>query len=174
MLLCGKAKDSKRLLELAKLVRSGDSENTEGRAARYYWSALLGKDFSRQPGLGDGINAMLDYGYTIVRGHGVRAVLAAGLEPSLGIFHHNRANLFCLVDDLMEIFRPLIDLEVYRLVQAGKSSVDDCKAELVAAASSQYREDGIGIPATFEDFAQLFGLYVENQVKSFSPPKWFK
>ena len=174
LLLCGKGKDSKKLVELESLVRSGDPDNIEGRAARYYWSALFGKEFSRQPGLGDGVNSMLDYGYTIVRGHGVRAVLAAGLEPSLGIFHHNRANLFCLVDDLMEIFRPLVDLEVFRLTKAGKSSAADCKAELVAAASSQYRDDGIGIPAAFEDLAQLFGRYVESQVKSFSPPKWFK
>lgn len=63
LLLCGKTRDSKKLVELASLVRSGDPDNTEGRAARYYWSALFGKEFSRQPGLGDGINSMLDYGY---------------------------------------------------------------------------------------------------------------
>lgn len=160
------------LLSLRKQVRSGDPENIEGQAARYYWKHLFGEDFVRTPGTRSGINGLLDYTYTILRGHGIRAVLSAGLEPSLGIFHHNRANPFCLVDDLMEPFRPFIDAMVAKECIVGEPELADLRPRLVEIAGDKFTSEGHSIPASFEDFAQHFGMYVEGNVDSLLVPRW--
>lgn len=100
------------LLKLARDVQSGDKGNVEAIAARLYWPSLMGKDFRRDRS-GDHVNPALNYGYTILRSAIARAVVAAGLNPSLGLFHKNKLNNFCLVDDLLEPFRPLVDRLVY-------------------------------------------------------------
>ncbi len=105
--------DHVRLAGLAKSVRSGDPDNVEARAARFYWRRLMGDDFRRDPD-GDGLNAHLNYGYAVVRAAMARAVVAAGLTPGLGLHHRSRLNAFQLVDDLMEPFRPLADHAVWR------------------------------------------------------------
>jgi len=107
---------------MARQVASGDPNNLEAQAARRYWPLLFGDDFRRDRDAG-GINGLLNYGYTILRSATARAVVAAGLHPSLGIHHRHRANDMCLVDDLMEPFRPLVDLLVTRLVAAGAIEV---------------------------------------------------
>ncbi|MDE2836006.1 MAG: type II CRISPR-associated endonuclease Cas1 [Chloroflexota bacterium] len=106
------------LLALAQRVRSGDPDNVEAQAARRYWPLVFGSNFRRDRSAG-GANAFLNYGYTVLRAAVARSVAAAGLHPSIGIHHHNRANPFCLVDDLMEPFRPLVDYAVVRLAKAG-------------------------------------------------------
>jgi len=106
--------NGKRLRQMATRVRSGDPDNLEAQASRQYWP-LVFKDpsFRRRP-KGQGLNLQLNYGYAVVRGIVARAVCGAGLMPSLGLHHHNRYNAFCLVDDLMEPLRPLVDLVVAR------------------------------------------------------------
>ena len=111
-----------RLAALAQRVRSGDPDNVEAQAARYYWPLLFGPDFRRNRSAG-GANAFLNYGYTVLRAAVARATAAAGLHPSVGIHHSNRANSFCLVDDLMEPFRPLVDYTVVRLTRAGQEEM---------------------------------------------------
>lgn len=95
-------------------VKSGDKDNREGAAAKVYFSKLFGRQFVRDRNLG-GINAMLNYGYSILRAATARALVSSGLTPSLGIFHHNRSNAFPLADDLMEAFRPFVDEIVLEL-----------------------------------------------------------
>ncbi len=107
---------------LARKVRSGDPENVEAQAARRYWGLLFGDEFRRDSD-GGGANALLNYGYAILRSTTARAVVAAGLHPSLGVHHQNRANPLCLVDDLIEPFRPFVDLAVVRMVDAGFDAV---------------------------------------------------
>lgn len=107
---------------LARQVASGDPANMEAQAARRYWPLMFGDAFRRDKD-GDGINGLLNYGYAILRSATARAVTAAGLHPSLGIYHRNRGNDMCLVDDLMEPFRPLVDLTVMRLVLGGTVEV---------------------------------------------------
>lgn len=99
----------------AKTVRSGDADNLEGRAAAYYWRNVFGnKDFIRdQEGLPP--NNLLNYGYSIVRAMMARALVAAGLLPTLGIHHHNRYNAYCLADDIMEPYRAFVDREVLNI-----------------------------------------------------------
>ena len=94
---------------IARNVQSGDSTNAEAQAARLYWPMLLGPDFRRDPERSD-VNGLLNYGYTVLRAAMARAIAAAGLHPTIGIFHSNRGNAFALADDLMEPFRPLVDL----------------------------------------------------------------
>ena len=126
---------------LVRGVRSGDPENLEAQAARRYWPLLFGEDFRRdtdQPG----INGLLNYGYAIVRAATARSVMAAGLHPTLGIHHHNRNNPMCLVDDLMEPFRPIVDLCVARLLDEGTQEVDrDAKTRLAAVTQMDMQSE---------------------------------
>lgn len=106
----------KKLMQIKKGVLSGDSSNREAYAAKLYWHALFGSEFRRDPDK-EGINALLNYGYGVLRGIVTRAVCASGLHPSLGIHHANKYNNLCLSDDLMEPFRPLVDFKVKSLVK---------------------------------------------------------
>lgn len=108
--------DEKQLFELAKKVSSGDKENLEAQAARKYWQRLFGLDFRRNFESA-GINSMLNYGYAILRSATARAIFASGLHPAIGIHHSNQENAFCLVDDLMEPFRPIVDFMVKKLLK---------------------------------------------------------
>lgn len=119
------------LTALVAKVRSGDPDNIEAQGARRYWSLLFGPDFRRDQD-GGGLNGMLNYGYTILRSATARAVVAAGLHPSIGLHHSNDANAMRLVDDLMEPFRPVVDLKVWQLRHAGEDDVTpDSKRALV-------------------------------------------
>ncbi len=100
---------------LARRVKSGDPENMEAQAARHYWRALMGDDFRRDRFRNDA-NMYFNYGYTVLRAATARAVCAAGLHPALGLHHGSRVNDFALVDDLMEPYRPVVDMAVARLV----------------------------------------------------------
>lgn len=111
------------LTTMIRKVSSGDKENAEAQAARYYWPRMMGSDFRRDKD-GDGANALLNYGYTVLRSAAARAVVAAGLHPTVGLHHANRGNAFALADDLMEPFRPLVDCAVRRLVAENGATVD--------------------------------------------------
>ena len=113
-------KNSKPLERLVKQVKTGDKENHEAQAAQKYWRLLMGDDFRRDPKSGD-INALLNYGYAIVRAIIARAIVGSGLHPALGLHHHNQYNGLCLADDLMEPFRPWVDYCVYKLMDKEQS-----------------------------------------------------
>lgn len=165
-----------RLRELAKNVRSGDPSNIEGQAARIYWENLWDdENFRRIPGAHSAsftINAMLDYGYTILRGHAMRAVAAAGLISSLGVAHHNRSNPWNLADDFVEPFRPSVDAAVFLLVEEGTSDDRVIKQRLVAAAGGVFRPGSKSIPAEMTVLTQHYGKYLEGDTSKFSVPCW--
>lgn len=96
--------------ELAMHVRSGDPDNTEAVAAAYYFPRLFGKGFTRGSDCVE--NAALNYGYAIIRGNIARNLVMHGLEPCIGVFHSNEYNAFNLADDLIEPYRPLVDMMV--------------------------------------------------------------
>jgi CRISPR-associated protein Cas1 len=108
---------------MARRVSSGDRENLEAQAARRYWPLLMGKDFRRDRDI-SGVNALLNYGYAIMRATCARAVVAAGLHPTIGIQHANRGNAFALADDLVEPFRPLVDALVVSMTREGIDALD--------------------------------------------------
>lgn len=117
---------------IARKVQSGDAGNAEAQAARRYWPAMMGAEFRRDTGAGD-INALLNYGYTVFRAATIRAVVAAGLHPTIGLFHANRGNAFALADDLMEPFRPLVDLAARATARRdGPEVTPGAKAEMAA------------------------------------------
>lgn len=99
-------------------VRSGDADNLEGRAAVYYWRRLFGEEseFIRRRDAGD-VNSLLNYGYAILRAVIARSIVSSGLIPTLGIHHSNKYNAYCLADDIMEPYRPYVDLLVVNIVE---------------------------------------------------------
>lgn len=110
------------LTALAAKVKSGDPENLEAQGARRYWGLLFGDSFRRDRDA-SGVNALLNYGYTVLRAATARAVIAAGLHPAIGLHHSNDYNAMRLVDDLMEPFRPVVDLRVWLLQRSGEDEV---------------------------------------------------
>ena len=163
-----------RLRELASSVRSGDPANYEAQSAKIYWKSLfMGEDFKRLPGEGvGGRNALLDYGYSILRGHSMRAVLSAGLTPAIGLYHKGRSNAFALADDLIEPFRPAIDYSIARLDEDANIDDSDIKRYLLQATVSSFREDGASVPTVMTEFAQQFGKYAEGEIELIDPPIW--
>lgn len=120
--------DAAVLDRLASKVKSGDSENCEAQAARQYWPLLFGKSFRREHDAA-GVNALLNYGYAVVRALIARAIVAGGLHPAIGIHHHNQYNALCLADDLMEPFRPWVDWVVYQMRVENPTAGIDMRAK---------------------------------------------
>lgn len=102
------------LQRLSARVKAGDPSNIEAQGARQYWGLLFGSAFRRDPDLG-GINACLNYGYTVLRSMTARAIASVGLHPGLGLHHANAFNSCALADDLMEPLRPVVDATVKAL-----------------------------------------------------------
>jgi CRISPR-associated protein Cas1 len=122
--------DSGPLAAMARLVGSGDPENVEARAARAYWSRLW-SNFRREDEA-DLRNALLNYGYAILRACVARALVGMGFLPAFGIHHASVTNAFNLADDMLEPFRPFIDLLVWRhlggMDEARAMSLEDRQA----------------------------------------------
>ncbi|MDF2447868.1 MAG: CRISPR-associated protein Cas1 [Bacteroidota bacterium] len=118
--------NSDYLIPLHRSVKSGDSDNCEATAASYYWQTVFIKHvpgFKRvariqgvQNEMPPAPNNFLNYGYSILRGTMARSIVGAGLLPTLGIFHRNRYNAYCLADDLMEPYRPYVDQVVHDMI----------------------------------------------------------
>ena len=111
----------KNMLYWAKEVRSGDPDNFEGRAAAYYWKNIFPPEleFERDRN-GVPPNNLLNYGYAILRAIVARALVGSGLLPTLGIHHHNKYNAYCLADDIMEPYRPIVDNIVCEIIDNGE------------------------------------------------------
>lgn len=118
------------LKNYAQTVRSGDADNHEAKAAAYYWQHLFPPAwmFYRKR---DGVppNNLLNYGYAILRACVARALVGAGLLPTLGIYHRSRYNAYCLADDVMEPYRPFVDA-VVRTIIDNTSQVETLTQEL--------------------------------------------
>ena len=133
------------MLKWAKDVRSGDTENMEARAAAFYWRNMFEKDaFIRDP-QGLPPNNLLNYGYSIVRAMMARALVGAGLLPTLGIHHHSRYDAYCLADDIMEPYRPFVDMKVLEVWKNGGITSDissDQKRELLGITTMDVNISG--------------------------------
>jgi len=110
--------ENKYLQNLAAVVKSGDSTNCEAKAAMYYWKHIFPDflEFKRER-YGPPPNNLLNYGYAILRALVARNLVASGLLPTLGIFHRNQYNAYCLADDIMEPYRPYVDQLVCRIIR---------------------------------------------------------
>ena len=162
---------SSRLDRLAKEVKSDDPDNKEAMAARIYWTSIFGSNFLRNREA-PGINALLNYGYTIIRSATARAVMAAGLHPSIGIHHKNASDAMRLVDDLMEPFRPLVDLMVFSLTKENPSAEwsisTEIKRKLVSILfwNVLFEEDQCPVMVAMQRLAlSLSQVYLKERVR---------
>jgi CRISPR-associated protein Cas1 len=119
-------------------VTSGDTQNHEARAAAHYWQHLFGIDGFTRGQKGDPPNHLLNYGYAILRAVCARALVSSGMLPTLGIHHANKYNAYCLADDIMEPYRPFVDLVVCHLVD---------NEELTEELNTELKKQLLGIPA---------------------------
>lgn len=138
--------ENKQLLALVPQIKSGDSDNIEGRAALVYWKLLFNEhDFTRDR-FGVEPNSHLNYCYAILRAIVARALVSSGLLPTLGIFHRNKYNAYCLADDIMEPYRPFCDELVYEMFTKGEIDSEDItrehKVRLLSIATCDVLIDG--------------------------------
>jgi len=134
-------KDAKRLFALVPQVKSGDSDNIEGRAARVYWQLLLGEDDFVRERFGKAPNPQLNYCYAILRAAVARALVSSGLLPTFGIFHRNKYNAYCLADDIMEPYRPFCDEVVLPMYYKGEFNSEELNTEQKAKLLSVLTAD---------------------------------
>jgi len=163
-----------RLAAMADEVKSGDRSNVEGQAGRFYWPAMLGRQFRRDP-QGAWPNALLNYGYMVLRAATARALVAAGLHPVFSLQHSHRNNPFALADDLLEVLRPRVDGVVKELVKSGCTSVDrPAKQRLLGILAEEAIVNGQAGPLLVQLHrlaASLLRCY-EGQQKSLSLPEF--
>ncbi len=138
--------DHKILLNYAKEVKSGDSENHEAKAAAYYWKNLFPAflNFTRER-FGAPPNNLLNYGYAILRAVVARSLVGSGLLPTLGIFHRNQYNAYCLADDIMEPYRPFVDKVVCAIVDMNGQYLEmtpNMKKQLLGIPAMDVRING--------------------------------
>lgn len=158
--------ETKCMQKWANEVKSGDTENMEARAAAYYWKGLFGHiDGFVRDREGVAPNNLLNYGYAILRAVVARSLVASGLLPTLGIHHHNRYNAYCLADDIMEPYRPYVDMLVYDITIQYGIDIElskDIKAELLSIPTLDVIIDGkrsplmIGVSQTTASLYKCF------------------
>jgi CRISP-associated protein Cas1 len=155
-------KDSARLRRLIKEVKTGDSGNCEAVAAQIYWKLLFGNQFRRDVDR-EGVNSLLNYGYSIIRAMIARSICSTGLHPTLGLFHRNQYNSLCLADDVMEPFRPWVDWLVYQMAQENQTTINqNSKQLLLGLLSKEVVQEGKKMPlmvATHYLMANLKSCY---------------
>ena len=145
-------------------VASGDPQNIEARAAAIYWKHLFPASFVRDRAASDS-NILLNYGYSVLRAMTARACCAAGLHPTIGINHHNRYDPFCLADDLMEPFRPVVD-RIVRNLNPDNRKVEELtsvrRKEILSALLEKQRTD-----SGMWDLTDLLRISAEQTARSF-------
>lgn len=165
------------MLKWAKDVRSGDPENMEARAAAFYWRNMFEKDaFIRDP-QGLPPNNLLNYGYSIVRAMMARALVGAGLLPTLGIHHHSRYDAYCLADDIMEPYRPFVDMKVLEMWKNGGITSDissDQKRELLGITTMDVNISGHRSPMmlAIQTTAQSVQKCYSGEARKIIYPDW--
>ncbi len=133
------------MLDYQKNVKSGDITNMEGIAAQHYWKYLISLDFLRQR-FGDSPNPFFNFGYSVLRSIVARSLVETGLLPVLGIFHKNKYNPYCLADDMMEPYRPFVDLLVMNWLEKNPNSEEltkEFKAHMLQIATKDVKIEGV-------------------------------
>lgn len=160
--------ENDNMLHWAQAVRSGDPDNYEARAAAYYWKNVFPNKVEFFRGKeGDPPNNLLNYGYAILRAIVARGLVCSGLLPTLGIHHRNKYNAYCLADDIMEPYRPYVDLIVLQIIDDGENFLElgkDIKMKLLGIASVDVRFEKtqsplmVGVQSTTSSLAKCYEL----------------
>ena len=153
-------KEFQEVEKISKTVKSGDTTNREAYAAKLYWKKLFGQDFVRDKD-GTGINALLNYGYAVMRASMIRALCGSGLQTALGVNHNNNLKQFCLADDFFEIYRPIVDYFVYDLWQKNETELlPQTKQKLVTCLKANVITEKGNTPA-YQSMHYLANSYVQ-------------
>lgn len=160
--ICGGADSLKQLKET---VLSGDSSNNEAKASLLYFKELFGKEFIRRDD-SIAVNGFLNYGYSIIRGFVARSIVVHGLQPFLGINHSNQFNQFNLADDLIEVFRPVVDLYVKIYLSDEKEINTNIKGQLFNIININVMVDG-----QIQSLSYAIELFVQSFQKSLKENK---
>lgn len=168
--------DENYLQQIAKNIRSGDADNAEATAAAYYWQRLfppIWQFYRKREGAPP--NNLLNYGYAILRALTARALVGSGLLPTLGIFHRNRYNAYCLADDIMEPYRPCVDSIVREIIQHSshvETLTKELKVKLLQVPNMDVWMEGKKSPlmvAMSRTTASLANCYLGSQKKIIYP-----
>ena len=165
------------MLKWAKEVRSGDTDNLEARAAAYYWRNVFENEEFVRDSEGLPPNSLLNYGYSIVRAMMARALAGAGLLPTLGIHHHSRYDAYCLADDIMEPYRPFVDIKVLEMWKKGGVTNDissEQKRELLGVTTMDVNISGHRSPMmlAIHTTAQSVQKCYSGEVRKIIYPDW--
>lgn len=166
------------LERLSEKVKAGDPDNLEAQAAQIYWKLLFGNEFRRDVEL-EGVNSLLNYGYSIMRAMVARAIVGSGLHPTIGLNHHNQYNSLCLADDLMEPFRPWVDLKVHKMftsnpeLQVSKETKVPLLNLLSETVEWEHQDMSLMVACHYL-MADLKRAYVDNSVELTYPKIVFK
>ncbi len=163
--------DSQRLQSMSEKVASGDSTNVESVAAGFYWRRFSG-GILRDRTSPDPVNSALNYGYTVLRSRALNAVVAAGMHPGAGVFHHNHANSFALADDVMEPFRPAVDAAVLELGTSLDMEDPLTKKALVAANTASMGQGQMTVTSELNRMCQSIGMFFEDKTSPLHIPVW--
>jgi CRISPR-associated protein Cas1 len=141
---------AKYLYQLIPKVKSGDTGNCEAKAAQYYWDHVF-PDFLQFKRFREGTppNNLLNYRYSLISAITARSIVASGLMPTLGIFHRNQYNAFCLADDMLEPYRPYVDAIVCHIVSLNGiylQMTPDMKKQLLSIPSLDVNIGGQSSP----------------------------
>ena len=163
--------------QLVKKVRSGDPDNIEAQAARRYWSRLFDSGRFKRDRFAEDQNRYLNYGYAVLRALVSRSLCAAGLHPSIGIHHKNRYNSYCLADDLMEPYRPLVDINVWQVAEdhGNDSEMDrEIRLRLIEIIKREVQIDGekLTFQGAVQKSAQSLARVMQGQEKRLSLPEY--
>lgn len=150
-----------RMRKLAENVDLADSDNREGHAAKLYFNELFGSSFRRERGSLDSYNAALNYGYIILRACFARTIVAYGLHPAFGIGHRNQFNAFNLVDDCMEVFRPIVDVWVSMTMEQEEFLTTEMKQLLIRRLSAKIKIGGQN-----QTVLNAIDLYIQSFIKA--------
>lgn len=146
-------------------IQPGDKTNREGHAAKVYFNELFGMNFTRVTQQeADALNAGLNYGYAIFRAQMARIVVGYGLNPLFGLFHKNEYNQFNLVDDLMEPFRPIIDLWVFLYLRESSYLTYENRLSLtdLLNAKVKYGREWCTVSTAMDKYVKGFLQFIEN------------
>lgn len=143
----------------------------ESAAAAYYWRRFSG-GMIRDHAAGDPVNSALNYGYTVLRSRAINAVVAAGLHPGIGVFHHNHANSFALADDVVEPFRPAVDAAVAELGASLDMSDPETRKSLVAASTAPMGKGQMTVVSELNRMCQSIGMFFEDKTSPLHIPMW--
>lgn len=155
-----------KIMALMAKVENFDQTYQEAQGARVYWKNLFDTSFRRDQESEDILNAMLNYGYATLRACMARSISASGLLPIFGIWHKNKYNAFCLADDLMESFRPIVDISVKQLYEKNPLQNKVLNKEIKKDIVSILTHENVIINAGVSSLVGSIDLFVRHYKKA--------